>query len=98
MTNRTAEAIGTMSVLSASGGDPRSTHLHAVQAGQLSKHLVITDQCALQTKAELSGHDRRNTAAILGKPLVELGRTTLQRHPHGIGVEHEALLHGQPLC
>ena len=27
--------------------DPRSTRLHEMQAGHLSKHLVITDQCAL---------------------------------------------------
>ena len=31
--------------------DPRSTRLHEMQAGHLSKHLVITDQCALQSKS-----------------------------------------------
>ena len=31
--------------------DPRSTRLHEMQAGQLSKHLVITDQCALQSQS-----------------------------------------------
>ena len=31
--------------------DPRSTRLHEMQAGHLSKHLVITDQCALQSQS-----------------------------------------------
>ena len=31
--------------------DPRSTRLHEMQAGHLSKHLVITDQCAIQSQS-----------------------------------------------
>ena len=31
--------------------DPRSTRLHEMQARHLSKHLVITDQCALQSQS-----------------------------------------------
>ena len=30
---------------------PRSTRLHEMQAGHLSKHLVIADQCSLQSQS-----------------------------------------------
>ena len=44
-----------------------------------------------------SNSETVEAAALFCEPLIELGRATLQQHAHGIGVEHEALLHGQPL-
>ena len=64
--------------------DPRSTRLHEMQAGQLSKHLVITDQCALQSQ---SGSKRPRSPKHCSDPRQTIGQvganvspTTPERH------------------
>jgi hypothetical protein len=77
---------------------------HLLIKGLYGEHLKqITNQrstgfrqpATRQAKADLCRNDGREAAAFLCKPLIKLGGAALQQQAHSVGVEHEALLHGQ---